>query len=49
VRLEYYRLQKISEGSISLKVGEAKQLDGPKEWVRGSLAEKKCRSPSLST
>ncbi len=31
VRLEYYRLQKISEGSISLKEGEAQPLDGPKE------------------
>lgn len=31
VRLEYYRLQKISEGSISLKEGTAQPLDGPKE------------------
>ncbi len=31
VRLEYYRLQKISDGSISLKEGTAKPLDGPKE------------------
>jgi type I restriction enzyme R subunit len=29
VRLEYYRLQKISEGSISLKEGAAYKLDGP--------------------
>ena len=35
VRLEYYRLQKISEGSISLKMGEAKPLDGPKEVGSG--------------
>ncbi len=31
VQLEYYRLQKISEGSISLNEGIAKPLDGPKE------------------
>ena len=31
VRLEYYRLQKISEGSISLNDGQAEPLDGPKE------------------
>jgi type I restriction enzyme R subunit len=35
VRLEYYRLQKISEGSISLSTGEAKPLDGPKEVGSG--------------
>ena len=35
VRLEYYRLQKISEGSISLEEGEAKPLDGPKEVGSG--------------
>lgn len=35
VWLEYYRLQKISEGSISLKEGEAKPLDGPKEVGSG--------------
>jgi type I restriction enzyme R subunit len=35
VRLEYYRLQKISEGSISLQEGEAKPLDGPKEVGSG--------------
>ena len=39
VRLEYYRLQKISEGSISLKDGLAKPLDGPKEVGSGSLHE----------
>jgi type I restriction enzyme R subunit len=31
VRLEYYRLQKISEGSISLREGKAQPLDGPRE------------------
>ena len=29
VKLEYYRLQKISEGSISLQEGQAVKLDGP--------------------
>jgi len=37
VRLEYYRLQKISEGSISLKEGMAQPLDGPKEVGSGAL------------
>ena len=35
VRLEYYRLQKISEGSISLGDGEARPLDGPTEVGSG--------------
>jgi type I restriction enzyme, R subunit len=39
VRLEYYRLQKISEGSINLNEGEAKPLDGPKE-VGSGMARK---------
>jgi len=39
VRLEYYRLQKISEGSISLKEGEARPLDGPGEIGSGVLRE----------
>jgi type I restriction enzyme R subunit len=29
VRLDYYRLQKVSEGSISLSEGTAHKLDGP--------------------
>ena len=33
--LEYYRLQKISEGSISLRDGEARPLDGPTEVGSG--------------
>lgn len=37
VRLEYYRLQKISEGSISLKEGTAQPLDGPKEVGSGMV------------
>lgn len=35
VRLEYYRLQKISEGSISLRDGDARRLDGPTEVGTG--------------
>ena len=35
VRLEYYRLQKISEGTISLREGEARPLDGPTEVGSG--------------
>ncbi len=35
VRLDYYRLQKISEGSISLQDGEARPLDGPTEVGSG--------------
>ena len=35
VQLEYYRLQKISEGSISLQDGEARRLDGPTEIGSG--------------
>ncbi len=35
VRLEYYRLQKISEGSISLRNGTAQRLDGPTEVGSG--------------
>lgn len=36
VRLEYYRLQKISEGSISLSNGKAEPLDGPREVGSGA-------------
>lgn len=39
VRLEYYRLQKISEGSISLSDGYAKPLDGPQEVGSGMVRE----------
>ena len=35
VRLEYYRLQKISEGSLLLQDGEARRLDGPTEVGSG--------------
>ena len=40
VRLEYYRLQKISEGSISLSDGYARALDGPNEVGTGMVREK---------
>jgi type I restriction enzyme, R subunit len=39
VRLEYYRLQKISEGSISLHEGYAPRLDGPLEAGSGVVRE----------
>ncbi len=39
VELEYYRLQKISEGSISLQKGYAKPLDGPRETGTGMVRE----------
>jgi len=37
IRLEYYRLQKISEGSISLREGRADPLDGPREVGSGAI------------
>jgi len=39
VRLEYYRLQKISEGSISLNISNRYLLDGPTEVGTGVLNE----------
>ena len=36
VRLQYYRLQKISEGSIPLGQGDARALDGPTEVGSGA-------------
>jgi len=39
VRLEYYRIQKISEGSIDLSKGYAQPLDGPKEVGSAILRE----------
>ena len=39
VRLEYYRLQKISEGSISLSDGKGYVLDGPMEVGSGMVRE----------
>ncbi|NUQ24927.1 MAG: type I restriction endonuclease subunit R [Saprospiraceae bacterium] len=39
VRLEYYRLQKISEGSIDLREGYSQHLDGPTEVGTGMVRE----------
>ncbi|MBM4456435.1 MAG: type I restriction endonuclease subunit R [Chloroflexi bacterium] len=39
IRLEYYRLQKISEGSIDLRQGYAQRLDGPTEVGSGLVRE----------
>lgn len=39
VELDYYRLQKISEGSISLDQGYIKPLDGPREVGSGMVRE----------
>lgn len=39
VQLEYYRLQKIAEGSISLSEGYARRLDGPTEVGTGMVRE----------
>ncbi|MDE0432911.1 MAG: type I restriction endonuclease [Bryobacterales bacterium] len=39
VRLEYYRLQKIAEGSIPLRDGQAPALDGPSEVGSGLVRE----------
>ena len=37
VQLEYYRLQKISEGSISLQEGKAQPVDGPTQVGSGTV------------
>jgi type I restriction enzyme R subunit len=39
VALEYYRLEKIADGSSSLKTGQAPKLDGPAEVGSGALQE----------
>lgn len=41
VELEYYRLQKISEGSIDLEEGEAGELKGPSDVGTGRSGEDK--------
>jgi len=41
VRLEYYRLQKISEGSISFGEGKGQPLDGPTDVGSGLAREEK--------
>jgi type I restriction enzyme, R subunit len=38
VRLEYYRLQKISEGSINLRDGKIEPLHGPSEVGTGQVS-----------
>jgi type I restriction enzyme R subunit len=47
VRLEYYRLQKISEGSIDLSLGYALPLDGPSEVGSGLVREQSVRLSRL--
>jgi type I restriction enzyme R subunit len=49
VRLEYYRLQKISEGSIDLKKGQGRPLDGPSEVGSGLLREERVALSQLIT
>jgi len=39
IELDYYRLQKISEGSIDLSAGYVKPLDGPREVGTGEVHE----------
>ena len=47
VRLEYYRLQKISEGSITLREGDASRLDGPTEVGSGLVRPQPVRLSQL--
>ncbi len=47
VELDYYRLQKISEGSISLSNGVAKPLDGPREVGTGMVRDEDVPLSSL--
>ena len=47
VSLKYYRLQKISEGTIDLAVGEAKALYGPTEVGTGRAEEETVELSSL--
>lgn len=47
VELDYYRLQKISEGSINLAEGTARPLDGPREVGSGSVREEEVALSSL--
>ena len=49
VRLEYYRLQKISEGSISLQDGEARRSTARPRSAAASCARSRCRCRSSST
>ena len=47
VELKYYRLQKISEGSIDLEAGEAEQLYGATEVGTGSSKEEEVQLSTL--
>ena len=47
--MKYYRLQKISEGSIDLKDGLALPLDGPTETGSGLVREERVRLSKLIT
>lgn len=47
IRLEYYRLQKISEGSISLNEGQAEPLHGPREVGTGVKREQAVQLSTL--
>lgn len=47
VELEYYRLQKISEGSIDLHRGEAQPLKGPADVGTGQAGEDEIRLSEL--
>jgi type I restriction enzyme R subunit len=47
VRLKYFRIQKIEEGSISLTEGKAKPLDGPSETGTGLVREERVRLSKL--
>ena len=47
VDLKYYRLQKISDGSISLESGKTGEIDGPTEVGTGSSQEEKIELSQL--
>lgn len=47
IRLKYYRIQKISEGSISLSDGTALPLDGPAATGTGQVHEERVRLSKL--
>lgn len=47
VKLEYYRIQKISEGSINLRDGDSPPLYGPTEVGSGALREQPVRLSQL--
>jgi type I restriction enzyme R subunit len=47
VQLEYYRLQKIGEGSIHLNSGIAQRLDGPNEVGSGVVRDEKMQLSRL--